>query len=552
LECGNNDESKDLLTSDTTDGGTLPIHSPLVWPDPRCLTGQNRYAVQPPFDDLVRSSDLVAGMFLGVSEKTIGWIERLLKERGERRVLLVVVVFPAGPTRERHLAQLKSLAESRADQQLQVKVIPVARAFGSDFERIVLPPTVIEGHNSKTGKTHLCIGSVGDAGRDEYNVASFNVVFQPDDGLRDHFRRWFQFLWSTAAQLTADTVQVPHLTPAPGDKAAAEMWSEFEAVCSGRITALTLDEETGEVTSESDGSEVKPWDEGKTSLDPLAQMLQRIYASGWLATVDETTRIKPLRIPVKATLLGQISERTLGTVTRKQSFTLTVLDDEIDTKVDQYRKANDIISLLSYPISKGSHWIPDSAKTLCDKELDEKNKKGLECLRSALGGLEVPQFVEKRKEKVRKDLDAMYVELGQGTSVPEDRLPPVYMEIENRLSSALSNRITPRAVYNRLSPPDLTRAAPNENWSQPLALLLCSARVMRESLTDPYYTRKLNGRGFGMSEFQAAMDIFGDSILKSPSLQRAKAELASLTEIEEGELPFKEKCNAVWKIITAH
>jgi len=38
----------------------------------------------------------------------------------------------------------------------------------------------------------------------------------------------------------------------------------------GQNTQPQVDLETGEVTAEPDGTPVKPWDDGKTALDPLA------------------------------------------------------------------------------------------------------------------------------------------------------------------------------------------------------------------------------------------------------------------------------------------
>lgn len=534
----------------------LPINPPLVWPEPRCLAGYASYETHPPFEAIVPAADLIAGVLVGVGDKTIEWLQGLMAIPGPRRVSLVVLAFPAGPTREEHLIALKMLQTqvTGPEQEVAVRLLPVARAFGSDYEMIVLPPTILQAHESSTGRTTLCIGSVGDAGRDPVHPISFNLVFQPDDALRDAWRRWFQYLFASAVPLTTETVRIPPLAPAQGDPAAAEMWREFEAACRGPQTDQLLrpqvDPKTGEVTAEADGTAVKPWDGGKTALDPLAQKLQHVYAHGWLVTVDETTRIKPLAIPVKATLLGQQSERTLGALTQKQSFSLQVLDDVVGKEVEKCRRVNDIMDLLTYLLSMGSHWLPEGAKALFEKELEARNAKGLADLKAALGGDDVPQFVQKRKKRIQGDLDAMYNQLGQGKTVPADKLAAVFSEVQARLTTALSARITPRAVYNKIAPPDLTAKAPDESWTQPLSLLLRSARLVRESLTDAYFPRRLSGLSFKEQEFLAAMDIFGDAILKARDPRRAKTELEELAKIETGDAKPKQKCAAVWRIIS--
>ena len=267
-------------------------------------------------------------------------------------------------------------------------------------------------------------------------------------------------------------------------------------------------------------------------------------------TVDETTRIKPLAIPVKATLLGQQSERTVGAVTHKQSFSLQVLDDTVAKEVEKCRKVTDLMDLLSYLLSLGNRWVPEAAKALLEKELEARNQKGRSSLKAALGGDEVPQFVQKRRQGIRENLDTMYNQLGQGKAVPPDKLAAVLSEIEDRLTKALGARITPRAVYNRIAPPDLTASAPDENWSQPFSLLLRAAQLARESLTDAYFPRRLSGLSFTESDFQTAMDIFRDAILKDGDPRRARLELEELSRIETSDSKLKEKCLAVWKVIS--
>ena len=534
----------------------LPSDPPLVWPEPRWYAQAARYETQPPFEALAGKCGLIAGVLVGVSDATIKWIDALFHGQSNRRIVLVILVFPTGPTREEHLLALKMLQAqvSAPESELEIRVLPVERVFGHDFEKPVLPPTALLAHDTNTGRSWLCIGSVGDAGRDAVQPASFNVVFQPDDALRDQWRRWFQYLFARAVPLTPETVRIPHLVPAPGDPAAVEMWSAFAAACgtcdAENIKPPVVDQQTGEVTAEPGGAAVKPWDGGATALDPLAQKLQQVYARGWLVTMDETTRIKPLAIPVKATLLGQQSERMVGALTHKQSFSLQVLDDAVAKEIEKCRRVTDLMDLVTYLLSLGNRWLPEAAKALLEKELAARNAKGIASLKAALGGGKPGDFVSKRRGKITEDLNAMYKQLGQGFSVPDEKLAAVLAEVEKRLGAALESRITPRAVYNRIAPPDLTATAPKENWSQPLSLLLRSARLLRESVTDAYFPRRFAGLSFTEPDFQAAMNIFDDSIAREPASRRALVELKALDEIEAADQNPKEKCAAVWQIIS--
>jgi hypothetical protein len=545
----------DLFT-DPKEQPVLTSEPPLIWPDTRWLAGDRRYESLSLLERQFESADLIAGVLVGAADATVQWLAGLLGQQRPRRIKLSIVVYPACPTREKHLRRLMQLQTEFTGQEreLQVRVLPATRAFGADFEKMVLQPTVLQAFDSGTGRTLLCIGSVGDAGRDMPNLASFNVVFHPDDALRDAWRRWFQYLFSSATSLSSTTVRIPHLIPAPGDPAAAVLWTAFEQACwgpqPGQNTQPQVDLETGEVTAEPDGTQVKPWDDGKTALDPLAQKLQQAYAHGWLVTVDETTRLKPLDIPVKATLLGQQSERTVGALTHKQSFSLQVLDKAVAKRVEQCRRITELVDLLSYPLSKGNRWLPEAAKALLNKELESRNNEGQALLKEALGGKSVEEFVQNRKQEIIGNLNAMYSQLGQGEKVPADRLTNVLNEVRNRLTTAIEGRIAPRAVYNKLAPPDLTASSPDENWTQPLSLLLRAARLLRESLTNRYFPVRFTGLSFTEQEFQVAMNIFDDTILKDPSRYRAENELAELAQIQGSNAKSKEKCADVWRILS--
>ena len=211
----------------------MPCEPPLIWPEARWFAHGARCAWHPPFEALADQCDLIGGVLVGVSDATVKWIDALFRGPKKRRVTLVVLVFPTGPTREKHLLSLKMLQAQAngTESELEIRVLPVARVFGVDFETPALPPTVLLAHNEQAGKSWLCLGSVANAGRDEIQPASFNAVFQPDDALRDQWRRWFQYLFARAVPLTPETVRIPHLVPAQGDPAAAEMWAAFEAAC---------------------------------------------------------------------------------------------------------------------------------------------------------------------------------------------------------------------------------------------------------------------------------------------------------------------------------
>ncbi|MHB8843305.1 MAG: hypothetical protein ACYC7L_01025 [Nitrospirota bacterium] len=534
---------------------TLETIPPFIWPEARFHAEQGTYADEPPSAKLLKDTDLISGLIVGATDGTIKWLNDVLKYDGKQRICIVLALFPAGPTRSTHLKDLLTLRDSAEVQvkELDIRVLPIARSFGLDCEKPTLPPTVIQAHNSGNGHTVMSIGSVGDAGRDPLPIHSLNFVFRPDDALRDAWRKWFQYVFSRSYPLSENTCNIPHLVPAKGDPEATRLWEEYEHGCKNlteaQIVEPVVDAISGEVVSEGNGNPAVPWDEGKTALDPLANVFQQVYANGWLVTVDESTRIKPLTIPVKAMLLGQQSQTTVGAVTQKQAFSLRVLDVTVDKEIEKCRKVTDVMDILTVSLSSGNRWLSEAGKGLLEKELEARNKQGMKMLIEALGGTDVGQFIGKRSEDIRKDLNSMYKQLGQGDVVPADKLNIVLAEIKDRLETALNMRIAPRAVYNRLGPPDLTGAAHDDNWHQPLLMLQSAAAILRKELVDNYFPRRFSNLSFTPDEFRTACDIFGDLIVKERVLDRAKNELAEIEKIAADIMPTKEKCQTIWTLI---
>ena len=132
--------------------------------------------------------------------------------------------------------------------------------------------------------------------------------------------------------------------------------------------------------------------------------------------------------------------------------------------------------------------------------------------------------------------------------MPEEKLKIVLREVADRLERALGVRIAPRAVYNRVTPPDLTANGAPENWNQPLSLLERSARGLRESLVDPFFRRRFSGLSFSPEEFRIACNAFGDTTVTNPRLGVAEAELNTIAEIMDSERSGKEKCQALWRL----
>jgi hypothetical protein len=432
-------------------GGSLSVKPPFLWPDTRYLAKHGTYPEMPPMANVVRDADLISGVLVDVAEGTLRWLEELLGMNPVRRIRLVVAISPACPTREEHLRAMLELMEFYGEPTecpLDVRILTMSAYYGEDCRHSVLPPTTIQAHDSKSGETWTCIGSVGDSGHGPVFTGSLNLVFRSDPALRNAWRKWFQYLQGSAARLTEETCRIPHLVPPQGTEEAALAWAEFIATCAQagdeESASPTVDPETGEVIADAEGNPPDPWDGGETALDPLADKFQEIYAAGSLVSVNELTRIKPLEIPVKAALLGQSSVKIVGTLTQKQSFSLKIFDEHICKEIDKCRKIADLVEILSFPLSLGNRWLPNAAKPLLERELEARNERGLKTLVEALGGKPgsltpniggsdeekkarqekikalVGDFIARKKEVILADLNQMYRDLKRGEAVPDD------------------------------------------------------------------------------------------------------------------------------------
>lgn len=524
---------------------------PYIHPSPSVLSGYEVYADDPVQEKLLADATVLSAVLVNAADRIVDLLKRILQNPHELKASIVLVLAPACGTRQDHLEVLLHLLDELPEGvDLKVRLLHWHGVRGTDT-RMDLPPTTWVGLNADS-EAFMAIGSYGDGGHGEQRAGAFNMVFQPEALLLDEWRKWFQYTFSSAVPLTAAAVEIPYLVPPQGDPEANRLWQDYLARCTARNEVEPrpkVDIVSGEVKEDAQGQPVEAWDGDRAKLNALALELQRVYASGYLVTVDETTRIKPFSVPLNAALMGQRSERKVGGVTQKQFFSLQVLDKDIEKGLEGCRKITDLVDLLSYPMSKGNRWLPKECKSLLEQEIERRNAQGLEILKTALGGKKPSEFIEQRLERIRRDVDDMYRTLGMGDRVPEGMFQEVRQMCERRLGSALETRITPRAVFNRISAPDLRSEAPDEHWNQPLALLTRSATMLRKYFTDAYMERQFRSLAVDPEDFLSAMDVFKDKVLDHRNITLIRKELAWLKEHEDKEMSAKERYQEVWKLI---
>ena len=559
-----------FTSADASEGGEASDHAalrtlspapPFVWPETRCLAGLADYTSIPPFESIVRNSDRLAAVLIDVSDTGIAWLRKLFLEKPARKCCLVFLVYPSCPTREKHMRALRAmLDELKTDEvTLEFRVLPVQEAFGPDCRKATFPPTTFCCLDSNSDAAHFAVGSVGNAGCDEWHPFSMNFVFKADVLALDSWRQWFDLLFLRAAPFDDASMVIPSLVPAPGQREAHEAWLAYEDACvKQRETAAkpepAVDPNTGEVSAPATAA-------GEATRSPSAALaipkpspvwrrICEIYQLGRLATVDDTSRIKPLDVPVKAALLGGRSVTTVGRVSRKESFSLLVLDEAVAKQIEACRQVADVLELLSFQLSKGVRWIPSLAVPLLERELARRNTEGKAILLREIGG-DMNSVIAKREGALITDLNKMYKELGRGEHVPDQTIREIFEEVRRRFRRALDGRITPQVSFGELAPPLLKNTGSASPWAQPLSLLLSAARLLRKPFADAFFMRNFKGLSFTLEEFLKTMNILGDSgpeRFGKVGIHQAATELAFLEHVETAICTAELKCAVILEL----
>ena len=75
--------------------------------------------------------------------------------------------------------------------------------------------------------------------------------------------------------------------------------------------------------------------------------------------------------------------------------------------IENCRKINDLVKLLSFPLDAGARWMPDAAIGLLERERAARNDQGVMLLRQAIGP-NFEAFMRRQEGIVRENLTCLY------------------------------------------------------------------------------------------------------------------------------------------------
>jgi len=463
---------------------------------------------------------------------------------------IVVLVHATCPTRSEDLSALVSLADGHPNK-VRLFVAPLAH-WGEEmtwvrFDYVADSPPL------------LWISAAGNLGLCHPEPHQGHVLLTPDAGMEEQFLDWYSEVEALAVPLSWRTSNIPSLVPAQGTMEGRLAWEAYLEKCRGEApnpasvdlgkeaaTSGSAPERSAKRTSEKIAAEVRN-ETRRPKLDPLVPIVSQLFQKGFHATLDKTSRIPPLDLPINAQFFGIDKVRQRGVISRHVGYSISILDDKVNKELEKHRKAaSDILPKFTFALADGNRWMPSAAKKLYQRELKKAEEGGSEALRAVLGR-DTKAFVLSKREVVAKDAQQHYHEFNPGEKIPDEYIGKILDALEHRFEKALTGKFVPE-----LSEVGTTFRAPHEcdsdaNWAVARRLLVSIAEYPRKALKDyNYFFRGLKVEPAALLE---AMNVLDDHIVSRVSDRRAeqlaKDELDCVGAIEDSELRDRDKCGEI-------
>lgn len=485
-----------------------------IWPDARHLIDNVSYPVLPVFRSAISGAKGLFGVVSGLHNAGIDFLEECVSNEDALALRLIVAVWPACPTIRSDLRRLLALQE-RFPERLQFRVQTSNSVLDHGLTMLC-----VSGARSKD--TYLILGKTTDLGTNLAEIGEGGVL-RADAGTVEAFHRRFLWRWSKSTELSAPAAtEIPTLALPEGTVEAARIWSNYQASVANGVEALfdlvaKVDPETGEVTLVSESGEpvADPTaDLGFAKMDPMAMWIADLYPEGQIVSIDKTSRIPPVDVPVNPSAFGDSADMTRGDVSRKVSMRASVIKEADLKEIEKHRSmVRTILNRLSFSLSDGLRWVPDAVRDLLTTELENADSAGRAALLKAMGGeksLDINAFVESRKPDLAQSLKEMAAALGTPNADISRVLEDTVSEAKTRLERAKGGSLLPTLSWTRISfsADEDAHASP---WGQAATFLLAIVRFPREAMTNGFFMRGLSCNIFDLIE---AMNVANDDICK--------------------------------------
>ena len=524
---------------------------PFVWPEPRITTGIAEYSQEPAYGSLVEEFQSVFGVVSGLTFGGVDWVEDWFKRSDGLRAKLIVALYPTCETRTEDLARLLDLVGTYPER-LEVRLHPLE--WVTDRSSNVLC------FLSPDKEPHFSVGPTDNLGVAIPNTAAANFVFRGDASLTEAFKRYFDYLWASSMNITyPGATKIPHLILPEGTKEAARAWQEYSASLSEHTSLFgdkdlvaVVDQESGDVTLTTiDGVEAASPSEdlGLKKLDPVADRVARLYEKGALVSIDKRSRIPPLDCPVDPSVFGDDAEIHKGTVVRRVSLSVSVIDEATLKSIEKCRTGSrSVLTKFTFGLADNMRWLPNKARRLLEAELKDLNESGQQLISSLLKG-DLDTFLKGKREGLVTDLEGMQKQVGKTGTVKPDTVDHVLESLKVRLQKAQFANFMPSLTYSTIGFA-VTETEFVSPWGQAFSVVYDMAVFPRKVLTDAFFLRGIKPDEEDMIE---AMNVADDDLVKDLRSRgikdRCHEELDLLAEIEKSQVEPRKKCILVFRVI---
>jgi hypothetical protein len=511
-----------------------------------------RYEAGLPLDVAARGAKSVFGVVSGIDGKAVSWVERCLAENTETHLRLVISIYPACRTSGSDLENLHLLSDRHGDRAA-FKVFPEASLLDRASNLLCLC--------DPDGEATVSTGPTENFGIAPMSPSQANLASTVSAATLEACRKWFDYLWSVAGHLDTELIaSMPRLVLPEGDAEAALLWEGYRQQCLGHPSAsgpsirTEIDPESGEaVLVDQNGDPVASPTEaiGVHKLDSLAEAMAQVYSRGVLVSVDKLRRIPPLEAPVKPSWFGVESFRQRGMVSAQTSMKVAPFDESTLKKIDKLRRASgELLPRFSFALADGVRWMPKQAIPLFEHALTAANDDAKELLGKAIGS-DIDSFLGSQRERIRADAQQMYDAYHPGGRIPEDAISSILEELKTRLNKTKAGKLIPTVAYSPVAFNALQTTEWSSPWGQAFALLKGVAEFPRAAMTNRFFWQGLRT---DEDALVAAMNVAGDGLVAEhgwrKAMQRAEAELQLIKRLEEASAGPRDKCRALWTLIT--
>lgn len=480
-----------------------------VWPDMQArITGES--PCLPPFGEQLAACHYASLAVCVPNRRFVQWIEQHWSRAPEQaRWEMVLALDPGYGTHDTGevLTRIYALQESSAGR-LSARLLTPGK-LGDAAPRLSMAILCEENE-----PVLASVGSSPAFGLGVPAAGDVNLWITLSASQTNDIRQLARAYWVSAAKLTKYRCDVPLLDPCKGNEEGYIHWQAFEAMLNDpsdsfeqpgpsiRELPLTpdgkLDEEA--VPASQDAPPPGLVDH-MPKVPPIVDDVQALYETGALVSVQH--KVKPMSVPIPASLFGQQAEQQVGAVKYKQQFRIDLFADEATAKeVEQQRKRiTELVQIFCYSFGTGKYWVPNTARAALNAAIDKAGKSSQSSLSAAYGG-DLDKFLEQRRPAVKQDLENIYKRFYPNTAMPSDSVDKVIALLRDRVTGATKDGLAPKITSTAISFRYSTD--PREDpWSDAVLLLSKIAIRSRELVTDRFQAERAEDRrrfGAGLLE----------------------------------------------------